>query len=85
MIKETKSFKTSDGMLHSDKVSALHREFGLEIRGIIQSVTKSPSMSALDFANIYKANFEQFTKIGYKYNQMLKRATSKNKVEVGIV
>jgi hypothetical protein len=36
-MKNVSAFETSDGKIYTDKVAALKNEFGLEIRGLIQT------------------------------------------------
>lgn len=42
-IQAVKSFQTSDKKLHPNRVEALKHEYGIELRGLIQSGVSNPS------------------------------------------
>ncbi len=67
MIKQIKSFQTSDNTLHTDKVKALNHEFKIELRGLFQSFTNGVNLSSTDAAAIISCNPEKFTQLINKY------------------
>jgi DNA-directed RNA polymerase specialized sigma54-like protein len=51
-MQQVKVFKTEDGTLFQDHGSAVTHELMIKLRGIIQSHTRSPSLSATEIAQL---------------------------------
>lgn len=82
-MKQVKSFQTSDSKLFTDKVAALKHEFGLEIRGLIQTGNNFPQnkdcYTASQIADILVKNAPEVTKIIGKYRSQITVA-AKNQI-----
>jgi hypothetical protein len=89
LIKTTKSFQTSDGILHGDKVAALKHEQKLEFRGLLQTKMKQLGnngnlYSALDIARVLAEETEAVISISTKYRIAINRSqANKNRVKAG--
>ena len=76
-MQTVKTFKTSDGELHEDKVEALQHEFSIELRGLVQS-RHSPhktSFSPSEIASFLSKNHSDVQKVISKYKTAIGRAT----------
>ena len=80
MIKQVSSFRSSDGVLHENKVLALDREYQIELRGAIQKIvppqTGKISFTPLEIANLLKTHSREFVGIMKKYDIAIARATN---------
>jgi hypothetical protein len=80
MITKVASFKTSDGALHADKVSAIDREYFLELRGLVNGVTPRGSLALnnTEIATMIKTHAKCIKEILTKYEYSLNRAMSES-------
>ncbi len=75
MIKQTKSFQTSDNQLFSNRILALTHEMKIELRGVIQAHSNGRSAyTTTDIAAILANNAEQVSSILHKYRVSINRA-----------
>ena len=79
MIKQIKSFQTSDGALHPDKIKALTHEFKLELRGLFQSFDNKINLTSTDAAAIISCNSDKFVDLINKYKVAINKSKGATK------
>ena len=82
-IIQVKSYKTSDGQIHESKVSALQREYSIEIRGLIQSaIGHRDSLTTTEVSKILCTESEKFSKIVGRYKKLINKESKAKSAEV---
>ena len=82
MLKKVQSYETSDGQLFTDKAAALTHELKIELRGLIQSNTRSngsSNFSTTDIAAFLANNMDKVAEIFTAYRSRIAAITRKSK------
>ncbi len=77
MLKEVKSFKTSDGKLHESRLSALLTERTIEIRAIFNKDSNKINKVEADYVQCILNNINDLSSVMQRYNKMIKNERSK--------
>lgn len=79
-MKQVKSFQCEDGRLFTDKVAALKHDFGLEVKGFIQTKIggNNSNYTASQIADVITKNSTEFAKILGKYRGQITVANKNN-------